>query len=192
MLEAGIDEVGRGCLAGPVVSACVLIKATALRHIPVADSKKLSAKRREHLAQQISQSCVAWGIGIASEAEIDRINIRQATHLAMQRACHACWVQPDKIWVDGHEIPKLPKPAEAIIGGDAVCPYIAGASILAKVYRDHLMQVFAAQYPGYGFATHKGYGTQQHLAALQQHGVCPIHRLSFKPVASYVDILAES
>ncbi|EIJ36478.1 ribonuclease HII [Thiothrix nivea] len=181
MLVAGVDEVGRGPLAGAVVAAAVILDPQQ----PIAglnDSKKLSPKRREQLAAEIRTKALAWSLGRAEVEEIDRINILQATFLAMQRALEALAMQPDLVKIDGNRCPKLPYRMEAIIGGDATVAEISAASILAKVARDAELVALDAQYPQYGFAKHKGYGTAAHLAALREHGATPIHRCSFAPV----------
>ena len=182
-LNVGIDEVGRGCIAGPVVAAAIMIPKHVLAKIAVADSKKLSAIKREQLAAELLASATSWGIGVIGVKIIDDINILQATMHAMQTAVQSCWLKPDYAWVDGRDVPKLTIPAKAIIGGDSQVPLISAAGIIAKVYRDSLMQVYAKQFPHYGFAKHKGYGTKLHLEMLQQHGVCSIHRKSFAPVS---------
>lgn len=177
-LVAGVDEVGRGPLAGPVVAAAVVLPEPI---DGIADSKQLSAKERVELATTIVER--AWfGIGAASVAEIDRINILQATMLAMQRAVARLPVRPGRVLVDGNRAPCLPCPAECVVGGDALVPAIGAASILAKVLRDRLMQRLAGRYPGYGFATNVGYGTPEHRCGLELHGATRHHRTSFAPV----------
>ena len=181
-LVAGVDEAGRGPLAGPVVAAAVILDDQ--RPIAgLADSKKLSAARRERLYGQILDRALACSVAQASVEEIDRLNILQATLLAMRRAVDGLRLRPARVLVDGNRLPVLAVPAEAIIGGDAKVQAISAASILAKVTRDRWCAALAAQYPQYGFAAHKGYGTAAHLAALAQHGACPEHRRSFAPVA---------
>ncbi|HAN29001.1 MAG TPA: ribonuclease HII [Haliea salexigens] len=178
---AGVDEVGRGPLAGDVVAAAVILDPAN----PVAglrDSKKLSAKRREILAVQIREQAVAWAIGRASVAEIDSLNVLQASLLAMRRAVEALQPQPVGVLVDGNRLPVWSYPAQAVIGGDDSVAAIAAASILAKVQRDAELAELDRCYPGYGFASHKGYPTAQHLQALRQLGVSPVHRRSFAPV----------
>ncbi|MCR9186488.1 MAG: ribonuclease HII [Halieaceae bacterium] len=178
---AGVDEVGRGPLAGDVVAAAVILDPAN----PVAglrDSKKLSAKRREILAVQIREQAVAWAIGRASVAEIDSLNVLQASLLAMRRAVEALQPQPVGVLVDGNRLPVWSYPAQAVIGGDDSVAVIAAASILAKVQRDAELTDLDRRYPGYGFASHKGYPTAQHLQALRQLGVSPVHRRSFAPV----------
>ncbi len=177
----GVDEVGRGPLAGPVVAAAVILDPA--RPIDgLADSKKLSERRRETLFGEICGSALAWSIGRAEVAEIDEINILQASLLAMQRAVAALPVAPQCALVDGNRLPQLPCAARAIIGGDASEPCISAASIIAKVARDREMVALDAEYPGYGLARHKGYPTKVHLEALQVLGVSAIHRRSFAPV----------
>lgn len=182
-LVCGIDEVGRGPLAGPVVAAAVILDP--VRPIAgLADSKKLSPNKRESLASLIRDQALDWALGRAEIAEIDQLNILQASLLAMQRAVECLTLTPSHALVDGNKLPKLPCSAEAIIGGDAKEPCISAASIIAKVARDQEMVNMEQQYPGYGFAQHKGYPTRQHLAALSHLGVTPIHRRSFRPVAA--------
>ncbi|MCC7394758.1 MAG: ribonuclease HII [Sphingomonadaceae bacterium] len=175
----GVDEAGRGPLAGPVVAAAVI-----LGDVPVtglADSKKLSPRRRAELETHIRAHC-AFAIGEASVAEVDTLNILHATMLAMTRAVAALGIMPSMVLVDGNRLPKWPWTARAIIGGDASEPAISAASILAKEHRDRLMLAADAVHPQYGFAQHKGYGTAAHLAALKIHGPCPLHRQSFAPI----------
>ncbi len=182
----GVDEAGRGPLAGPVVAAAVILDPAR----PIAglnDSKKLSARRREALAKEIRSKALAWAVAAASVEEIDRINILQASLLAMQRAVAAL---PDghglasgRVMVDGNRCPKLPYPVEAVVGGDGRIAAIAAASILAKTVRDAGMVEMHAAYPQYGFDRHMGYPTAQHLRALREHGATPEHRRSFAPVA---------
>ncbi len=180
-LVAGVDEVGRGPLAGAVVAAAVILDPNN----PIeglADSKKLTEKRREKLFPLIQKHALAWCIARASEAEIDQLNILQASLLAMRRAVLGLQMPPDRVLVDGNRCPELPYPSEAIIKGDSLVPAISAASILAKVVRDREMVAFEEIYPGYGFASHKGYPTAQHMQALKTLGVTPIHRRSFGPV----------
>ena len=180
-LIAGVDEAGRGPLAGPVVAAAVILDE---RHpiAGLADSKKLSAAQREKLFDQICAKALCCSIAQASVEEIDRLNILQATMLAMQRAVQGLRLKPAKVLVDGNRLPVLDVLAEAIVRGDALVPCISAASILAKVHRDRGCMQLHQQYPLYGFDAHKGYGTAQHLAALRTHGACPEHRRSFAPV----------
>jgi len=180
-LIAGVDEVGRGPLAGPVVTAAVILDPA--RPISgLADSKVLSEARREALYDEIRGKALAWAIGRAEVEEIDDINILQATLLAMQRAVAALPLPPQHVLVDGNRCPALPCSAEAIIKGDGCVPVISAASILAKVTRDREMVELDRCYPGYGLAGHKGYPTKAHMAALAELGVTPIHRRSFAPV----------
>ena len=176
---AGVDEAGRGPLAGPVVAAAVILCAQGI--VGLDDSKKLSAKRRGELEALIIARCVV-GIGIASVEEIDAINILQATMLAMTRAVDALGVEPSYIMVDGNRLPKWCYRAEAVIGGDAIHPCISAASIIAKVHRDRIMVAADRDFPGYGWASNKGYGAALHMAALTKLGVTPLHRRSFRPV----------
>lgn len=178
---AGLDEVGRGPLAGPVVAAAVILDPA--RPIPgLLDSKRLSEARREQLAAQIQDQALAWAVARAGVAEIDRLNILQASLLAMQRALAALDPAPLEALVDGNRCPELPCPAQAVVKGDNCVPAIMAASILAKVSRDREMVALAGRYPGYGLEKHKGYPTRAHIAALQRLGVTDIHRRSFGPV----------
>lgn len=180
-LVAGVDEVGRGPLAGAVVAAAVILDP-AQPIIGLADSKKLSAKKREALDLEIRSKALAWSLGRAEVEEIDQLNILQASFLAMQRALEGLAVQPEHVLIDGNHCPKLAYSMEAIIGGDAIVPAISAASILAKVSRDAELVLLDQLYPAYGFAQHKGYPTPSHLNAIRQYGVLPIHRRSFKPI----------
>jgi ribonuclease HII len=178
---AGVDEVGRGPLAGPVVAAAVILDPDR----PVAglkDSKKLTERRREELAVQIRARALAWSLGRAEVHEIDCINILQASLLAMQRAVAALSLAPELVLVDGNRCPRLDYPSQAVVRGDALVPAISAASIIAKVSRDHEMVELDNRYPGYGLAQHKGYPSKAHLAALQTLGVTPVHRRSYAPV----------
>jgi ribonuclease HII len=179
----GVDEAGRGPLAGPVVAGAVILCVSGIAGLD--DSKKLSAKKRGVLEAQIMAKC-QYGIGIATPQEIDEINILQATFLAMTRAvealCQSVGAEPSHIFVDGNHLPKWRYPATAIIGGDAIHPSISAASILAKEHRDRLMVAADEQYPGYGWASNKGYGAAVHMAALRSLGPTPLHRRSFAPV----------
>jgi len=178
---AGVDEVGRGPLAGPVVTAAVILPE--IFDLPgLTDSKKLTPKKREILSEGIKQQALAWAFGEASVAEIDRLNILHATMLAMQRAVVNLPTAPEHVLVDGNRAPDFGIPATAIVGGDGSQACISAASIIAKVARDQLMTDYAIQYPHYGFASNSGYPTQQHIQALETHGVTPIHRRSFAPV----------
>jgi ribonuclease HII len=184
-LACGVDEAGRGPLAGPVVAAAVILDPAR----PIAglnDSKKLSAKRRAALAIEIRSKSLAWAIAEASVEEIDRINILQASMLAMQRAVEALAVTPSHALIDGNRCPQLPCPAQAVVGGDALVASIAAASILAKTHRDEGMLALHVAYPQYGFDRHMGYPTALHRAALQAHGVSPVHRRSYAPVAKLI------
>ena len=181
MLIAGVDEVGRGPLAGPVVTAAVILDP-ARPIAGLADSKTLSPRRREQLDVLIREQCLAWSLGRAEVEEIDRLNILHATMLAMRRAVAGLCRQPDNVLVDGNRCPDVPMPVQAIVKGDATIPEIRAASIVAKVARDREMVELARQYPGYGLETHKGYPTRQHVEALHKLGVTPIHRRSFRPV----------
>src|SRR3989338_885251 len=181
-LWAGVGEAGRGPLAGPVVAAAVILDA--LQPIKgLADSKVLTARRREQLYDEILAKALCCSIAQASVEEIDRLNILQATMLAMKRAVEGLRLKPVKVQVDGNRLPVLDMLAQAIVKGDALVPAISAASILAKVHQDRWCEQFHLEYPQYGFAGHKGYGTAEHLAALREHGACPQHRRSFSPVA---------
>jgi len=183
VLIAGIDEAGRGPLAGPVIAAAVILDP-ARPIIGLADSKILSAARREQLAVEIRAKALAWALGRAEAAEIDQINILQATLLAMQRAVAHLPIAPDHALVDGNRCPVLACPCQAIIKGDATEPAISAASILAKTARDAELGQLHERYPHYGFARHKGYPTAAHREALRRYGPCPEHRRSFAPVAA--------
>ena len=184
-LTAGVDEAGRGPLAGPVVAAAVILDE--LNPINgLNDSKKLSAKRREALFDEIRARALCFAIAEASVQEIDEINILQATLLAMKRAVEALRLPPKLVLVDGNRLPILSIRSEAIVQGDALVPAISAASILAKVHRDRLCEAMHQRYPVYGFDQHKGYGTAQHMAALQAHGPADCHRMTFAPVARSV------
>jgi len=181
-LIAGVDEAGRGPLAGPVVAAAVILDD--LKPIKgLADSKQLTARRREKLFDEIRAKALCCSVAQASVEEIDRLNILQATLLAMQRAVAGLRLKPVKVLVDGNRLPTLDMLAEAIVSGDALVPSISAASILAKVTRDHLLDELDQRHPAYGFAQHKGYGTARHVQALMTHGPLPEHRHSFAPVA---------
>jgi ribonuclease HII len=182
MMIAGVDEAGRGPLAGPVVAAAVILCDGGIAGLD--DSKKLSAKRRAELEAHILARCIV-GIGMASVEEIDRINILQATFLAMTRAVEALPQAPAHVLVDGNRLPKWRYSAEAIIGGDALHPCISAASIIAKEHRDRIMVAADSEYPGYGWASNKGYGAAVHMAALREKGPTPLHRRSFAPVAQH-------
>lgn len=178
---AGVDEAGRGPLAGPVVAAAVILDP-ARPVTGIADSKALSARRREEIAVRIRENAVAWAIGRAEPDEIDTVNILEATLLAMRRAVLALEPAPTRVAVDGDRAPMVPFPVETVIGGDRSVAEIAAASILAKTTRDAEMCALDLAYPEWGFAVHKGYPTPAHLAALAVHGPSPVHRRSFGPV----------
>lgn len=180
---AGIDEAGRGPLAGPVVSAAVIFLKE--RSIPILDdSKKLTAANRAALYDLLTASeDILWAISIQDSRTIDRINILKATHLAMREACKAVHATVHYALIDGLPVPRFPFPHTALVGGDGISASIAAASVIAKVTRDRLMEEFDALYPQYGFGMHKGYGTAAHLEAIRRHGPCPIHRYSFSPVS---------
>ena len=187
-LVAGLDEVGRGCWAGPVVAAAVVLPVERLRLEPdllagVDDSKRLSARRREAAAGRVWEVALGVGIGLASPALVDALGIVGATRLAMRQALGRLPLAPDFLLVDGLLRLNLSRPQRALVHGDARCLSIAAASVVAKVYRDALMVEWDAGYPGYGFAAHKGYGTRRHQEALRWLGPCPLHRRSFAPVA---------
>lgn len=174
----GVDEVGRGPLAGPVVAGAVILPKDC-RILYINDSKKLTAKKREELAAEIQEKALAIGIGMASHERIDAINILQATYEAMRKAIHSLSVKPSLLLNDAVTIPEVEIPQVAIIKGDARSISIGAASIVAKVYRDHMMEEYDTMYPGYGFASNKGYGSKEHIEALRRLGPCPIHRRSF-------------
>jgi ribonuclease HII len=184
-LVAGVDEVGRGALFGPVVAAAVILPASVLPQLAIAgvkDSKQLSRLQRLRLAQEIKGLALDWRIGYATSAEIDRINILQASLLAMKRAVLKLKVQPELCLVDGKQsLPDLPIPQQTLVKGDARSLEIAAASVVAKVWRDELVMRFAVKYPDYDLVANKGYGTERHRLALQQHGPSRLHRMSFSP-----------
>jgi len=187
-LLAGCDEVGRGPLAGDVVAAAVILDPAQ----PISgldDSKKLSEKKREQLFAEIQQKALSWCIARASVVEIDRLNILQASLLAMTRAVQGLHIQPEHVLVDGNKLPKWPYSAEAVVKGDSRVAAISAASILAKVTRDREMILLDKTYPGYGFAEHKGYPTKVHLDALDKLGITPIHRSSYGPVKAKLEQL---
>jgi len=185
-LLAGVDEAGRGPLAGPVVAAAVILDDLhPIRGL--ADSKLLTARRREQLFDEIRAKALCVCIAQASVEEIDELNILQATLLAMRRAVEGLRLLPQQVLVDGNQLPRLKVPAEAIVKGDSKVPAISAASILAKVHRDRLCAELHLQWPDYGFDGHKGYPTPNHLAALQQHGACPAHRRSYAPVRNVLE-----
>lgn len=181
----GVDEAGRGPIAGPVYAAAVILDAAR----PIAglrDSKQLSPSRRDQLSDAIRTRSMAWSIGTASVEEIDRFNILRATLLAMQRAVASLAIAPEEIWVDGNRAPKFDYPARAIVGGDGLHAAISAASIIAKTARDAEMLRLDARFPQYGLARHKGYPTREHVALLALHGVCEIYRRSFAPVQALI------
>ena len=189
VILVGVDEAGRGCLAGPVVAGAVHMSAERAEELfagelaGVNDSKQLSPAQREHFFEILTQaSDVAWAIGQASALEIDAHNILVATHMAMRRAVEALTVRAEHVLVDGLPVKGLPCASTAIVKGDAHSFLIAAASVVAKVSRDHLMCALHEQYPQYGFAVHKGYGVSEHVAALYKYGSCPEHRHTFRPV----------
>ena len=187
-LMAGVDEAGRGPLAGPVVAAAVILDD--LQRIKgLADSKVLTALKRERLFDEIRAKALACSIAEASVEEIDRLNILHATMLAMRRAVEGLRLVPHKVLVDGNRLPVLRVPAEAIVRGDATVQAISAASILAKVHRDRLCIDLHARFPAYGFDMHKGYPTAEHLAALRAHGACEVHRRSYAPVRAALDLV---
>ncbi len=184
-LVAGVDEAGRGPLAGPVMAAaCILPKDFLLPGLD--DSKKLTAKKRVYLAEKIKEQAAAYGLGSATPGEIDLLNILQATKLAMKRALDKLAITPEYVLVDGRDRLTISIPHRAIVGGDRLCACIAAASILAKSVRDELMGEMHRIYPEYGFGQHKGYATRSHLEAIHRFGPCPIHRLSFSPIKELV------
>ncbi len=187
ILIAGVDEAGRGPLAGDVYAAAVILD----RQAPIeglTDSKKLSERRRDALAILIRDRAISWSVAIATAEEIDRLNILQATMLAMQRAVAGLATRPMEVLVDGNRVPQLSIPARAIVKGDLTQPAISAASILAKTARDASLADLHARYPQYGFDQHKGYGTAMHLAKLRHYGPCPAHRTSFAPVRACLAI----
>ncbi len=188
-LIAGIDEAGRGALMGPVVAAAVILperfRGTWRKH--VRDSKQLSPARREELYHHITGSAVAWGVGAVSSRDIDDIGIAPATRRAMVTAVESLQQAPDYLLIDYFKLPETPLPQHGIVHGDSICFSIACASILAKVTRDRLVSELDGTYPGYGFAEHKGYGTEEHLNCLRRLGPCPVHRATFQPVRALLE-----
>lgn len=181
MIVVGVDEAGRGPLAGPVVAGAVILNSEN----PIeglADSKKLSLKKREALFELIWQKALSVGVGVATEKEIDEMNILQASLLAMRRAVNNLSIKPDKAMVDGNQDPGLFCPTETIVKGDSLIPAISAGSIIAKVTRDRMMAEIDKQFPQYGFAKHAGYPTKAHVAAISEHGPCVFHRMSFRPL----------
>jgi len=192
---AGVDEAGRGALAGPVVVAAVILPPAAgcgAELAMLADSKRLSVGRRERLAPLIMRTAIAWHICAIDHQRIDALNILQATLLGMREAVSGLAVTPQLVQVDGNQLPRLDMPCEAIVGGDASVAAISAASILAKTHRDGLMVELEQRYPGYGFARHKGYPTSLHKQALLQLGPCAVHRRSYAPVQAAFQLCAES
>ena len=179
---AGVDEVGRGCLAGPVVAAACILDLTKELPKGLEDSKKLTAKRRDEIAEQLKIECVAFAVGQIEAPEIDRINILEATKMAMLAAIAKLDPAADFLLIDALHLKQSQLPQKAIIKGDSISASIAAASILAKTYRDDLMKAYDVEFPQYGFAGHKGYGAAAHLAALREHGHCSLHRRSFRGV----------
>lgn len=182
-LIAGVDEAGRGCIAGPVVAAAAIMPEKP-RVAHVTDSKLLTPDQREEIAAEIRRRALAWAIGVVPADAIDATDILRATHTAMRKALRQLEPPPDFIVVDGRPVPDLPAPCEAIVGGDRLCYCIAAASILAKVHRDDMMIHMETLYPGYDLAKHKGYATAAHREAIAKLGPCTIHRMSFEPLKS--------
>ncbi len=182
---AGVEEVGCGCWAGPVYAAAVILPIDSRIGL-IRDSKTLSASQRERVAEPIKEGATAWAVGIASVEEIDVMNIRRASGLAMLRAIEQLVVRPEFVLIDAFKIPGLTIPSKSIIHGDLKVKSIAAASVIAKVARDAQMKILDQEYPGYGFADHKGYGTRQHQEALKKLGPCSIHRKSFAPIKVYM------
>ena len=187
-LLCGVDEAGRGPLAGSVFAAAVVLDPGKPRIKGLADSKLLTAQVREKLCERIKGRALAWSVACASVEEIDRINILRASLLAMKRAVESLGMQPDEVCVDGNQLPPIAHKCRAIVDGDRLVAAISAASILAKVARDAEMETMEARYPGYGFASHKGYATPEHLAALRALGPCEIHRRSFEPVHALLQV----
>ncbi len=180
---AGADEAGMGCLAGPVVAAVVVLdRGNDVSFLN--DSKKVAPRKRKRLALEIKEKATAWAVGMASPAEIDALNIRQADFLAIRRALQALAIKPDALIADGFCAPGLPLHCHPLVKGDSISRSVAAASIIAKTERDALMELMENEHPGYGFAAHKGYGTAEHMAALEKQGPCPLHRRSFYPVSA--------
>ena len=179
---AGVDEVGRGCLAGPVVAAACILDTTKPVPKGLNDSKKLTEKQREEIAAELRETAVAFAVGVVEADEIDRINILEATKVAMIKAIEALSPAADHILIDALNLKHLRIPQKAIIKGDSISYSIAAASVIAKTYRDNLMVEYDAVYPHYGFAGHKGYGAAIHRQAIKDHGPCPLHRMTFRGV----------
>ena len=186
-LVAGVDEVGRGALAGPVVAAAVVLNPELPFPAGLDDSKKLTRLQRERIAEELKASALSYGVGVVSHEEIDRTNILIATRRAMVEAVAELDPCADFLLIDAVQLRESPMPQRAIIGGDAVSASIAAASVIAKSYRDALMRDYDSEFPEYGFARHVGYGTRAHWAALQAHGCCPIHRRTFRGVVDSQD-----
>ena len=186
LMIAGVDEAGRGSLAGPVVSAAVILRNDT-KIDGLTDSKKISPEKRKQLAGEIKKECICWSVGMGSVEEIDTVNILRSTLLAMKRAVESLTVTPSRVLVDGNQLPDFDLPAQAIVKGDLLEPAISAASIIAKVTRDNLMYEYGNEFPEYGFERHAGYGTAYHLQALRQHGACSIHRRSFSPVRDVIE-----
>ena len=183
MTHAGIDEAGRGPLAGPVVAAAAILPLS-FRHSSLNDSKQLSEKKREAIYEELkADERIIWNSAAVDSRQIDKINILKATHAAMKCATEGLSTKPDAVLIDGLEVKGFPIHQKALVKGDSISLSIAAASVIAKVERDRLMLKFAEKYPEYGFEKHKGYGTKLHLEQLRRHGPCPIHRQSFRPVA---------
>ncbi len=187
-LIAGVDEAGRGALAGPVVSAAVILGKN-MRINGVTDSKKLSPAKRSELSKEIKLRCKAWAVGVCSVEEIEHLNILQATMVSMKRAVESLSIQPDFVLIDGNRSPSINILNKAVVGGDAIVAEISAASVIAKVFRDQLMCKLSLEYPQYEFNSHFGYGTKKHLSALHNFGVTPVHRRSFAPVRQMLDTL---
>ncbi len=186
ILLAGVDEAGRGPLAGPVVAAAVILDPV----VPIADladSKTLGQDQRNSLFKMIRENALSWSTGMSSVEEIDELNILQATLLAMQRAVNGLAMQPDEVLIDGNRLPRLSIPAQAIVKGDSKVQAISAASILAKVERDKIMVDYHKKYPDFSFHLHKGYGTRQHINEISQFGILPIHRKTFNPVKMMIE-----
>ena len=184
-IVAGVDEAGRGPLAGPVIAAAVILDSK--KQIDgLRDSKKLTSKKRLLLSEKIKLNACAWSLGRAEVSEIDKINILQASLLAMKRAIEGLKINPDIVLIDGKYTPDIRFKKEAIVNGDNLIPVISAASIIAKVERDNEMIAFDKIYPGYGFSSHKGYPTRQHIESLERLGITNIHRLTFSPVSKYI------
>lgn len=179
---AGVDEVGRGCLAGPVVAAACILDVTKAVPKQLNDSKKLTAKQRSEIAEELRTSAISFAVGEVEADEIDRINILEATKLAMTKAIFSLKPAANYLLIDALQLKQLSLPQKAIIKGDSISFSIAAASVIAKTYRDELMKTYDAAFPQYGFASHKGYGAAMHLEALRKHGPCPLHRKTFRGV----------